>query len=679
MRLLTTKALYRAFPELDHFSDEQCRTFVAAAKGDLVLRLFRLALQLIVALITLVLASVATSFIGRAFGASDFIGTNLGFFLFGVGMIVFAFGSAALAFLLTRDFLLRRRIRGVMQSRGSCHDCGYGLTGLPVITSSAAASTSHSVTCPECGTSHAADAILGETIEDAKGTLRYVPSPNAPGRIRPGSLRRFIRHNTKLAAAIALFLMLAVAIPVGGYEFFLRRQAAEAKANILKSTDLHALVAKTFPDISGESSIDDLHPFERLKILHTGIQSLQDQLSGPERRFVWPIDPEQTAFLTPPPEDPRYDAEMLARIRTDAEVGLQALLDSDAFAQLDAIAAMPPRLPLLGGFGPILSVYTSFNAEQGSVSALLALNRARIRKSILEGDPATAATALRTHLRLVGHLATVPNPGAQYQAQSEHLAAINLASHAIFRSRDNPSREAFSSLLEVLRESPTFPTQAQLLDIDAAVARSTVAFVFSDPSNIRFGTRSFFMSQMVGNQTPISVGTYTKSIEELETTLAARAAAANKDRFERPPPNVPAPRYATTRFADTNAGFWLDFSDTHAALTRAVPLFVAIERFLVDNNRLPDTLDELIPRYIAAIPIDPFSGKPLLYKPNPPGPNPPGTDPATPNTYAIYSTGPDQVDHGATFPPMDRTFRVLKPQFPDTPLITMPPQPPHRN
>jgi hypothetical protein len=675
MRLLTTKALYRAFPELDHFSDEQCRTFVAAAKGDLVLRLFRLALQLIVALITLVLASVATSFIGRAFGASDFIGTNLGFFLFGVGMIVFAFGSAALAFLLSRDFLLRRRIRGVMQSRGSCHDCGYGLTGLPVITTpTAAGSNSHSITCPECGTPHVADASLGETIEDAKGTLRYVPSPNAPGRIRPGSLRRFIRHNTKLAAAIALFILLAVALPVGGYEFFLRRQAAEAKANILSATDLHALVAKTFPDLSTESSIDDLHPFERLKMLHSGMQSLQDQLSGPERSFVWPIDPEQTAFLAPPPEDPRYDAEMLARIRTDAEVGLDALVKDGAFDQLDAIAAMPPRVPLLAIAGPILSLYTSFNGQQGSVSALLALNRARIRRAILDNDAAAAATALRTHLRLINHMATVPVHNAQYTTQTEHFGAIVLASHAIFRNRTNPSREAFSALLDALRESPHFPTQAQLLDIDAAVARSTVAFVFADPSNVRFGTRSFFISQVVDRQTPISVGTYTKSIEELESILAARTAAAGKDRFERPVPNVPAPRYAATLFADNYASVWLEFTDTHTALTRAVPLFLAIEQFLFDNNRLPTTLDELIPRYIAAIPIDPFSGKPLLYKISPPG-----TDPNIPNTYAIYSTGPDQVDHGATFPPMDRFNRVLKPQFPDTPLITMPPQAPQRN
>jgi len=671
MRLLTTKALYRAFPELDHFSDEQCRTFVAAAKGDLVLRIFRLALQLIVALITLVLASVAISFIGRAFGDSRFVGTNLGFFLFGIGLIVFAFGSAALAFLLTRDFLLRRRIRGVMQSRGSCHDCGYGLTGLPVITTPAAAgSTTHSITCPECGTPHAADAILGETIEDAKGTLRYVPSPNAPGRIRPGSLRRFIRHNTKLAAAIALFLVLAIAIPVGGYEFFLRRQAAEAKAKILDSTDLHALVAKTFPDFSGESSIDDLHPFERLQILHSGMQSLQDQLSGPERQFSWPIDPEQTAFLVPPPEDPRYDAEMLARIRTDAEVGLQALLDSDAFDQLDAIAAMPPRLPLQASAGPVFSMHQAFNAHGGSVSALLALNRARIRRSILESDPA-AAIALRTHLRLIKHMATVPDASTQHWAKSEHAAAINLAAHAVYRSRRNAS---LPSLLEDLHESPSFPSRSQLNEIEAAISRGMVAFIFADPSNVRFGTRSLFFAQAIDSKSPVTIGTYAKNLEEFESNLAARTSGADKDRFERPLLNPLAPRYAANIYTQSNSAFWLEFSDTHTALTRAVPLFLAIEQFLFDNNRLPTTLDELIPRYIATIPIDPFSGKPLLYKVSPPG-----TDSNIPNTYAIYSTGPDQVDHGATFPLMDRTFRVLKPQFPDTPLITMPPQPPHRN
>ena len=163
-------------------------------------------------------------------------------------------------------------------------------------------------------------------------------------------------------------------------------------------------------------------------------------------------------------------------------------------------------------------------------------------------------------------------------------------------------------------------------------------------------------------------------MEEFESNLAARTSGADKDRFERPLLNPLAPRYAANIYTQSNSAFWLEFSDTHTALTRAVPLFLAIEQFLFDNNRLPTTLDELIPRYIATIPIDPFSGKPLLYKVSPPG-----TDSNIPNTYAIYSTGPDQVDHGATFPLMDRTNPELKPQFPDTPLITMPPQPPHRN
>jgi|GEM_PF-1795824 len=668
MRLLTTKALYRAFPELDHFSAEQCRSFVEAAKRDLLPRLTRVALQAVTSIITLVLALVATRFIGQQFGASGFVGTDSGFLVFGAGMIFFAFGSAALAFLLTRDFLLRHRIRGVMRSRGSCNECGYGLTGLPISTTSTTPdSTSHAVVCPECGTLHPANAKLGETIEDVKGTLRYVPSPNAPGRIRPGVARRFIRHNTKLVAAVSIFFVLAITIPLVGYEVFLRRQAAQARANILDSSALALLIAKTFPTISDHSSTADLHPFDRINLLHGRVEFLQTQLSAQDNRYVWLIDPEQTAFLGQPPEDPRFTPELLASIRSESKLGLAAIMQTDVFAELDEIAAMPRRLPLIDVGGQVLSIYPPFNMHQGSAIALLGLHRAKIRRAILDGDQATVARSLRTHLLLIGHMATVPSASAQILAQSEHAATINLAVQAIYRNRNAAS---LATLLDSLREPPDFPTPSQINEINHAITRSFVAQIFSDPENVRYGRHSRFFAHWIDHHPPVTVGTYTSSLAEIESNRALQLLGCDKDRFERPIPTGLTNRHATTLYTLGNSGFWLEFSDTRTALTRAVPVFLAIERFRLDNSRLPTTLDELIPTYIASIPIDPFSGKPLLYRPN--------TDPNVPDSYAIYSTGPDQVDHGAVFPPEPHGGRRFRPQFPDTPLITMPPASPAR-
>lgn len=59
----------------------------------------------------------------------------------------------------------------------------------------------------------------------------------------------------------------------------------------------------------------------------------------------------------------------------------------------------------------------------------------------------------------------------------------------------------------------------------------------------------------------------------------------------------------------------------------------AIERFRSDNSsKLPGTLDSLVPAYLATVPIDPMSGKPLVYKP------------AQDGTFELYSFGTNRRD-----------------------------------
>ena len=61
---------------------------------------------------------------------------------------------------------------------------------------------------------------------------------------------------------------------------------------------------------------------------------------------------------------------------------------------------------------------------------------------------------------------------------------------------------------------------------------------------------------------------------------------------------------------------------------------VAIERWrLAHPGRLPDTLAELVPTYLAAVPLDPFDGQPVRYKKLPVG-------------YVVYSVGTGWTDQG---------------------------------
>jgi len=76
---------------------------------------------------------------------------------------------------------------------------------------------------------------------------------------------------------------------------------------------------------------------------------------------------------------------------------------------------------------------------------------------------------------------------------------------------------------------------------------------------------------------------------------------------------------------------------------------VALERYRLANNSLPDDLAQLVPAYIEKIPIDPFDGKPLRYKKLSPQPG-----------YTIYSIGTDEHDDLGD-KSSDATFTVTTP------------------
>ena len=61
----------------------------------------------------------------------------------------------------------------------------------------------------------------------------------------------------------------------------------------------------------------------------------------------------------------------------------------------------------------------------------------------------------------------------------------------------------------------------------------------------------------------------------------------------------------------------------------------ALERFFVENNDYPDTLSELVPKYIVTVPTDPIDGAPLRYVKDP-----------TNSRYKVYSIGLDASDNG---------------------------------
>jgi hypothetical protein len=66
-----------------------------------------------------------------------------------------------------------------------------------------------------------------------------------------------------------------------------------------------------------------------------------------------------------------------------------------------------------------------------------------------------------------------------------------------------------------------------------------------------------------------------------------------------------------------------------------------LQAYRKEKGAYPDSLDALVPGYMPDLPIDPWTGKPMLYK-------------VTDDGYLLYACGPDRDDDGGVCTETDR-------------------------
>ncbi len=71
----------------------------------------------------------------------------------------------------------------------------------------------------------------------------------------------------------------------------------------------------------------------------------------------------------------------------------------------------------------------------------------------------------------------------------------------------------------------------------------------------------------------------------------------------------------------------------------------AVRMFKHDRGQLPESLAEIQPGYLSAIPLDPYSGRSLIYR-------------RAADTYVLYSVGRDGKDDGGRFGTLTDTFKM---------------------
>lgn len=143
MRLPISK-VYRAFPELDRFSDAECRAYVQRAVKRHWMSMILVGIGAVAAMILVWSTYFAVvGVLSSVFGLGHLARSSQWGDLVIVLTVVGGVASGPVVALMIRDFWLRRAI--AKQLTGTrCHLCEYQLIGLQV--------SGGAVQCPECGT-----------------------------------------------------------------------------------------------------------------------------------------------------------------------------------------------------------------------------------------------------------------------------------------------------------------------------------------------------------------------------------------------------------------------------------------------------------------------------------------------------------------------------------------------
>lgn len=147
---LPTRKVWRAFPELDPFTDDECRAYMRESRG-------RRAFGNLVVLPASVVLGVAlgmTGWAGLAFTLES-LGIELEsprvpewvHALVLLLLVLIVFGAPLIVALVARDAWVRRALRRRI-NLASCGGCGYSLLGLTVRAD--AETGDEFVMCPEC-------------------------------------------------------------------------------------------------------------------------------------------------------------------------------------------------------------------------------------------------------------------------------------------------------------------------------------------------------------------------------------------------------------------------------------------------------------------------------------------------------------------------------------------------
>lgn len=643
MRFIT-KTVYRAFPELDEYSDEQCRRFVSAAKRGVFRRGGRLIIVLLAAGLAIFVAMFVCAYSfsvleRKAWALRDYpLWSVITFGLYSA--VVFA--VCLYPVIRLREWLLLRRIRYILRARGVCPNCHYSLIGLTV-------SAACKVVCPECGTEGDVDPALGELVTDADGRARYKPSPDAIRASKPWIPTWFWKKLWWWTWRSVVTVIALAVVALGYNEYRCRADAATAKAEMPTIADLNAY---TITQLKVKSFKPEDNAFEYLPDLAVATYETMSK-AFPNGPPIYPDSSKGVSIVDGSSmnieDDPDY-VENRAQNQIDIENVLRFLDAAKETRYFERMRLMVDKPEAYNTYTQPSGDSRLTNIRLTSLSQQRRAARwcsARMLLAAREGDIETYADSINLMLGLARMCDNEPMAISQFVADSIYTTMHSTMGAALYL---RPDVEWYTRSAAILDSAPKRNPYAFHIGSERLAGLSWYADIFSDPKATRWGKYSLPDRQDVFGRTatpyselPGRLGSwseirlkYDEVFQQLEHLLSG------------PPGTIPGSAFAvhdeslvlSSEFVG-GASFcrrWIDLALTHRLRCLDFRTRLAIDKYSHVRGSVPATLQELVPDYLPAIPIDPCTGKPLIYK----------RVPKTRDDYSgyiLYSTGTDQVDN----------------------------------
>lgn len=607
------RKIWRAFRELDEFSDEQCRRFVKRAWGGWAQRMLASVLVIGTFLATLLVVGWAMVWLYSELDIDNRKRySDLQIAMMAVPIVVVVAAAAPLMALIARDLLLRALVWRVLNIGGVCTKCNYPLYGLPL-------SEAMMCSCPECGAESSVDPSLVELVRNDSGqTVAKRKRAEAEEAKYFWTARRLKLTARVLLVVFGVVFVLPIVLLLLN-EAIVRIEAARARSYVTGVETLQRALGRpvvvvplvetkrTSRDADFEGTILNLYQRAGAEVVARD-QNYQSSLAN-ESPVAWGFTPRKVVLPANATEEEKRNAEVISKHMAWRRAVLEAMEGAELAGAMRGMGAkeISPDAPI-----PIVETTDGFMVQPEMNWTMGYGGNVAIERMWL-GAEAGDREKFEESLRAA--LATIREDAALPLLQRWRYALLRERTlYQTLRDCVQMQPEWVGRVGEIVASMPIRANMDRVLEVERLESRGRVLEYLKNPDMVRFNRFTPELVRTYGGGSALPPG----RVGWVGENVAANDALIDdaKARFVAPPWNRPKATAAPTGLLfspvmGAQVGWYLPLFDTVLAARAGLPVMLAIEEYRAKHGRPPAALSEL--DLAPEMMVDPLSGKPWGY------------------------------------------------------------------